>query len=96
LCWLYHYTKSLYSSLASPNIPSRTTDSPEDPPFSTDTKSNNETSEQNQSILSFPEHDTPPSQVSDELIDDHHHLKLNAQILVDDSIQNAQEKYQKV
>jgi hypothetical protein len=46
--------------------------------------------------LSFPEHDTSPSQESEELIDNDNQLKLNAQILVNDSIENAQEKYQKV
>jgi hypothetical protein len=59
--------------------------------------SNNETTnEQNHSVLSFPEHDTPLSQKSEKLIDDDTQLKLNALVLVDDSIQNAQEKYQKV
>lgn len=76
--------------LVTPNIQSQTIDSHVDEPLSNDTISNNE---QNQSVLSFPEHDTPQSE---KLIDDDTQLKLNAQILVDDSIQNAQEKYQKV
>jgi hypothetical protein len=58
----------------------------------------NETNEQNQSILSFPEHETSPSpsEQSQELVDDDSQLKLSAHILVDDSIQDAQEKYQRV
>jgi hypothetical protein len=76
--------------LVTPNIQSQTIDSHVDEPLSNDTISNNE---QNQSVLSFPEHDTPQSE---KLIDDDTQLKLNAQIFVDDSIQNAQEKYQKV
>ena len=54
------------------------------------------TTEQNHSILSFPEHDTSPSQISEKFIDHDVELKQKAQIIVDDSIQTAQEKYQKV
>lgn len=57
-------------------------------PLSNGTKSQNE---QNHSILSFPEHDTSQSQQSEGLIDNDHQLKQNAQIIVDDSIQKAQE-----
>ena len=74
--------------LVTPNIQSQLIDEP----LSTGTISNNE---QNQSILSFPEHDTPLSQKSERLVDDDTQLKLNAQILVNDSIENAQKKYQK-
>lgn len=57
---------------------------------------NKETSEQNQSILSFPDHDISLSQQSEQLINDNSQFKLDIQILVDDSIQIAQEKYQRV
>jgi len=86
----------LFFYLASPNIESQLTDSRENEPLSIDTITNNGSNEQNQSILSFPEHDTSPSQKSEELIDNDNQLKLNAQLFVDDSIQNAQEKYQEV
>ena len=56
--------------LASPSIQSHLTDSPEDEPLSTGTMFNNETNEQNQSVLSFPEHDTSPSQEVEEFIND--------------------------
>jgi hypothetical protein len=83
--------------LVSPSIQSHLTNSPEaDEPLSSGTIFNQESNEQNQSILSFPDHDTPLSQQSKELINDDSQLRLDAQILVDDSIQNAQEKYQRV
>jgi len=83
--------------LVSPSIQSHLTNSPEEnEPLSTGTIVNQESNEQNQSILSFPDHDTPLSQQSEELINDDSQLRLDAQILVDDSIQNAQEKYQRV
>jgi hypothetical protein len=82
---------------ASPSIQSHLTNSPEDELLSTGTILNKETNDaQNQSILSFPDHDTPLSQQSEELINDDSQLRLDAQTLVDDSIQNAQEKYQRV
>jgi hypothetical protein len=86
------------SLLVSPSIQSHVIDSPEDEPLSNDPLVDNETNEQNQSILSFPEHDTPLTQQSDEFIedDDDDQLKFDAQILVDDVIENAQEKYQGV
>ena len=68
----------------------------EDEPFTAGTIFNNEMNDQNQSILSFPDHDTPLSQQSEELINDDTQLRLDAQILVNDSIENAQEKYQRV
>ncbi|CAF3532869.1 unnamed protein product [Rotaria sordida] len=82
--------------LVSPSIQSHITNSPEDEPLSTGTILHNENNEQNHSILSFPDHDSSPSQVSEQLIDNNNQLKLDAQILVDDSIQNAQEKYQRI
>jgi len=82
-------------NLASPNIQSQLTNLPDNEPLSTGTISNHETNEQNHSVLSFPEHDTSPSRESEELIDDDSQLKLNAQILVDDSIENAQEVWTK-
>jgi hypothetical protein len=83
--------------LVSPSIQSHLTYSPEeDEPLSTGTIFNQESNEQNQSILSFPDHDTPLSQQSEELINDDSQLRLDAHILVDGSIQNAQEKYQRV
>lgn len=56
----------------------------------------NENSEHNNSILSFPDHDSSQSQDYEELVDDEDQLKLDAEMLVNDSIQNAQEKYQEV
>ena len=84
--------------LVSPNLQSQSIGSPVDELLSVDTiVSNHETmNEQNHSILSFPEHDTPLSQQSEKLVDDDSQLISNAQILVDDSIQDAQEKYRKV
>ena len=52
--------------------------------------------EQNQSILSFPEHNSSPSQISEESISNQNQLKLNAQMFVDDSVHDAQNKYQSV
>lgn len=75
---------------ASSNIESRLAESPGNESLSNGTITNNE---QNHSILSFPEHDTSPLQESEELIDDDdddNQLQLNAQILVDDSMQTAQ------
>ncbi len=89
---------SLIQYLVFLNIQSQSIDTPVDEPLTTDTTSNNEITpnEQNHSILSFSEHDTSQSHASEKLINDDRRLELNAQILVDDSIQNAQEKYQKV
>lgn len=54
------------------------------------------TTEQNHSVLSFPEHDISPSQESMKLTHDDSQLKEKAETIVHDSIQTAQEKYQKV
>ncbi|CAF1584565.1 unnamed protein product [Adineta ricciae] len=61
----------------------------------TQSREENETYEQNQSIFSFPDHDTPLSQQSQDIINDDSQLRLDAEEFVNDSIQNAQEKYQK-
>ena len=80
--------------LVSPSVRSQVTESPEGEPLSNNTMFNNDP---NQSIFSFPDHDTPLSQQSEEVIDDDgSQLKLDAQNLVDDLIQNAQDKYQRV
>jgi hypothetical protein len=76
------YLKLCLFYLVSPSIQSHITNSLEN--------------EQNQSILSFPDHETPSSEESEEVIDDDNQLKLSAQTLVDDLIQDAQEKYQRV
>ncbi|CAF4380286.1 unnamed protein product, partial [Adineta steineri] len=81
----------------SPSIKSHITNSPdEDEPLTTDTIFTNGYNEQNESIISFPDHDTSPSQRSVEIINDDSQLRLDAQILVNDSIQTAQEKYQRI
>ncbi|UJR37763.1 hypothetical protein I4U23_030456 [Adineta vaga] len=81
----------------SPSIQSHRTNSrEEDEPLITGTGFDNETNEQNLSIFSFPDHDTPLTQQSDDLINDEGQLILDAQVLVNDSIQNAQEKYQNI
>ncbi|CAF4556609.1 unnamed protein product [Rotaria sp. Silwood1] len=84
------------TSEISPSVQSHLANSPEDEPLSTGTILHNENNEQNPSILSFPDHDSSPSQESEQLNDNDNQLKLDAQIFVDDSIQNAQEKYQRV
>ncbi|CAF2968628.1 unnamed protein product [Rotaria sp. Silwood2] len=86
-----------YSGMSlSPSVQSHLTKSPEDEPLSTGTISHNENNEQNPSILSFPDHDSSPSQESEQFIDNDNQLKVDAQIFVDESIQNAQEKYQRI
>ncbi|CAF0755959.1 unnamed protein product [Adineta steineri] len=81
----------------SPSIKSHVTNSPEeDELLTTDTIFTNGINEQNESIISFPDHDTSPSQRSVEIINDDSQLRLDAQILVNDSIQTAQEKYQRI
>ncbi|CAF1584826.1 unnamed protein product [Adineta ricciae] len=61
----------------------------------TQSREENETYEQNQSIFSFPDHDTPLSQQSQDIINDDSQLRLDAEVFVNDSIHNAQEKYRK-
>ena len=81
------YLKLCLFYSASPSIQSHITNSLDNEPL---------TNEQNQSILSFPDHETPSSEESEEVIDDDNQLKLSAQTLVDDLIQDAQDKYQRV
>ena len=50
----------------------------------------------NPSILSFPDHDTPVSQQSEQLVDDDQQLRLDAQVFVDEVIRVALEQYQQV
>ena len=82
--------------LVSRSVESHLTNSHENEPLSVDTIFHDGTNEQNQSVLSFPDHTLSPSQQSDESINSHNRLELEAQILVDDSIQNAREQYQRV
>ncbi|CAF4483503.1 unnamed protein product [Rotaria socialis] len=84
------------SYTVSPSIQSHLTISPVDEQLSTGTKLHKDTSEQNHSVLSFSDHESSSSEKSEAILDNYNLLTSNAQMLVDDSIQNAQEKYKKL
>lgn len=93
----YVYFLSFIPSLVSPMNQSQSVQSPIGGTLSNDTTPHSHmTTEQNHSVLSFPEHDISPSQESEKLIHDDSQLKQKAEIIVNDSIQTAREKYQKV
>jgi hypothetical protein len=80
----------------SPSAQSYVSESSEDDPPSLAAGLNDDTHEYNPSIFSFHEHDTPLSQRLDHIVDDESQLKSDAQMLVEDLMRDAREKYQRV
>lgn len=88
---LYFFIHDYYFSIVSPSVQSHLTITPENEPLSTEnTLQKDINNEQNYSVFSFPEHDSSPSQESD------NQLVLDANAIVDESMRNAQEEYTKV
>jgi hypothetical protein len=60
------------------------------------TNSSPNTNERNPSIFSFPEHDTPKSQQSDQIIDHADRIRIQTDLFVDTILRNAQQIYLRV